>query len=99
MKSDFASKYCSFCPSEEGLIILRRNNFVARMCLNCRVIWCDPLRFNNDFHGSDEQAYLEVSEINSKINENKLILLSTFAPSQRYPRLLEIGCMHGLFLS
>jgi 2-polyprenyl-3-methyl-5-hydroxy-6-metoxy-1,4-benzoquinol methylase len=57
------------------------------------------LRYNEEFHASDEQAYLKVSSTGRKENDKKLQLLDPFAPPQSHHRLLEIGCMHGLFLS
>lgn len=100
MKNNFNQKCCPFCnPSAEGIIILKRNKFVARKCSNCHVIWCDPLRYDAEFHPSDEQAYLKVTDSGMKGNEKKLHLLYSFAPPHSHSRLLEVGCMHGLFLS
>jgi len=100
LKNTFVQKYCPFCnPSVEGLIILRRSKFVARKCSKCHVIWCDPLRYDEEFHRSDEQAYLKVSDSGMRENEKRLHLLYPFAPPNSHLKLLEIGCMHGLFLS
>lgn len=97
--NNFRQKHCSFCPSEVGQIVLKRTDFVARMCPRCGVIWCDPLRLDETFHHSNEHAYLQINRLSRKTNEKKLSLLSKFASPEDHPRLLEIGCMHGLFLS
>jgi len=62
-------------------------------------MWCDPLKFEERFHRSDEETYLHFAETTTKAdNSARLDLLVEHAPAATHRQLLEIGCMHGDFL-
>jgi 2-polyprenyl-3-methyl-5-hydroxy-6-metoxy-1,4-benzoquinol methylase len=89
---------CCFCEASACPVVLRRPRFQVRRCPRCRVMWCDPPRFDDRFRPDDEQAYLEVEPTVAAENRERLALLSTWAGPGTHARLVEVGCMHGDFV-
>ena len=94
----FKQKGCRFCVGEMTKVVLPRPGFKVRQCLCCGVMWTDPLRFDEVFQKSDENAYLQVSSIVSKDNTERLREIKRYAHPCYYNTLLEIGFMNGNFL-
>nr|WP_255216087.1 class I SAM-dependent methyltransferase [Pseudenhygromyxa sp. WMMC2535] len=61
-------------------------------------MWCDPARFDDDFHADDEAAYLEVEATVHGENAARLHQLTRHIAPHSHPRVLEVGCMHGDFV-
>lgn len=89
---------CCFCEASACPVVLRRPRFQVRRCPRCRVMWCDPPRFDDRFRPDDEQAYLEVEPTVAAENRERLALLSAWAGPGTHARLVEVGCMHGDFV-
>jgi 2-polyprenyl-3-methyl-5-hydroxy-6-metoxy-1,4-benzoquinol methylase len=89
---------CCFCDASACPVVLRRPRFLVRRCPGCRVMWCDPPRFDDRFRPDDEQAYLEVEPTVASENRDRLSLLSAWARPGTHERLVEVGCMHGDFV-
>lgn len=89
---------CCFCEASACPVVLRRPRFRVRRCPRCRVMWCDPPRFDDRFRPDDEEAYLEVEPTVEAENRDRLALLSTWAGPATHARLVEVGCMHGDFV-
>ena len=89
---------CCFCDASECPVVLRRPRFSVRQCPRCRVMWCDPPRFDDRFRPDDEEAYLEVEPTVVSENRDRLALLSAWAGPGTHGRLVEVGCMHGDFV-
>ena len=98
MRESYRQIVCRFCSGTQSKVILTQPKFVIRACPHCEVLWCDPLRFDETFKKSNEGAYLATSHIALKTNRKKVSALIKHAPPERFPKLLEIGCMHGDFL-
>lgn len=62
------------------------------------MLWCDPTRFDEQFHGEDEDAYLSVESTIHAENHARLKCLVRHATPDRHPNLLEVGCMYGDFI-
>ena len=90
---------CCFCEASACPVVLRRPRFAVRRCLRCRVMWCDPPRFDDRFRADDEEAYLEVERTVASENRERLALLSAWADPATHARLVEVGCMHGDFVA
>jgi len=89
---------CCFCEASACPVVLRRPRFQVRRCPRCRVMWCDPPRFDDRFRPDDEEAYLEVEPTVVAENRDRLALLSAWAGPATHARLVEVGCMHGDFV-
>jgi SAM-dependent methyltransferase len=89
---------CVFCGYREAPVHLHRPRFEIRRCPHCAVLWCDPTRFDEDFHPDNEAAYLEVEATIHTENADRLQQLIRHAGPESHPRLLEVGCMHGDFV-
>ena len=98
MTDVFQQNDCRFCPGAKTKDVLRRPGFNVKQCMICGVMWTDPLRSDEVFRISDENAYLQVSDIVSSDNLERLRLILKYAPQDSYNKLLEIGFMHGDFL-
>lgn len=93
-----APEDCCFCAQRRCPVVLRRPRFSVRRCPRCRVLWCDPRRFDERFRPDDEQAYLDVGSTVSRENRERLALLGGWISPVTHRRVLEIGCMHGDFV-
>jgi SAM-dependent methyltransferase len=61
-------------------------------------MWCDPLRFSDEFNPDNEEAYLETHDALEGENHERIEILMRAAPASTHPTVLEVGCMHGDFL-
>lgn len=95
----FRQADCVFCALGECDAVLSLPRFNVRQCPRCRVLWCDPLRFNESFNADNEDAYIEVEQTITNENRGRLDLLQKHAPASTHPRAVEIGCMHGDFVN
>ena len=98
MAEAHAQRDCVFCGYREAPVHLQRPRFAVRHCPHCRVLWCDPTRFSEDFNPDNEEAYLEVEATIHTENAARLQQLIRYAGPDSHPRLLEVGCMHGDFV-
>lgn len=98
MAEAHAQPDCVFCGYREAPVHLQRPRFAVRHCPHCRVLWCDPTRFSEDFNPDNEAAYLEVEATIHTENAARLQQLIRYAGPDSHPRLLEVGCMHGDFV-
>jgi SAM-dependent methyltransferase len=89
---------CVFCGYREAPVHLQRPRFSVRRCPHCRVLWCDPTRFDEQFKPDNEAAYLSVEATIHAENAARLHHLMRYAGPDSHPRLLEVGCMHGDFV-
>ena len=98
MANDHAQPDCVFCGYKAAPVHLARPRFQVRRCPHCRVLWCDPVRFDDAFHPDNEAAYREVEQTIHAENAARLESLLKHAHVDSHPRLLEVGCMHGDFV-
>lgn len=89
---------CCFCERGACPVVLRRPRFAVRRCPRCRVMWCDPPRFDACFRPDDERAYLGVEPTVVAENRKRLALLAAWATPSTHRRVIEVGCMHGDFV-
>lgn len=89
---------CCFCDESGCPVVLRRPRYHIHQCPDCRVMWCNPPRFDESFQPDNEDAYLEVEATIAAENRDRLARLSPFVDPASSPRLVEIGCMHGDFV-
>ena len=90
---------CVFCGSADCAVALARPNYDVRQCPSCRVMWCDPVRFHDQFNASEESIYLSVDDTITAENSRRLATLQHFAAPDTHPKVIEIGCMHGNFVA
>ncbi|MEM7142421.1 MAG: class I SAM-dependent methyltransferase [Actinomycetota bacterium] len=90
---------CVFCEEAETKVALTRPDYEVRRCLQCQVMWTDPLRFHDDFNASEESVYLSVDDTIRSENTRRLETLMRFVTPDSHPSAVEIGCMHGNFVA
>lgn len=89
---------CCFCGRSACPAVLQRPRFAVRRCPRCRVLWCDPPRFDRRFRPDDERAYLDVPATVRAENRERLALLGAWASPSTHRHVLEVGSMHGDFV-